>query len=306
VIEVTHLTKRYGQVTAVDDVSFTVQPGAVTGFLGPNGAGKSTTMRAIAGLDRPTSGSVRVNGKPFAEHAAPLTELGVLLDARQVHPGRRAENHLRALAATNGIGAARVREVIELTGLGPAAHRRVGGFSLGMSQRLGIAGALLGDPGTLILDEPINGLDPDGVIWVRHLLRYLAQEGRTILVSSHLMSEMAVTADRLIVIGKGRLLADSSIDALLEASGGTRVIVSSPEAARLAKAIAAPDVVISTLSPIELEVAGLDSTAIARIAAREGVLISELSTHSVSLEDAYLTLTQSELEYSAELPASTR
>jgi ABC-2 type transport system ATP-binding protein len=218
-IEVQGLTKRFGEVTAVDDLSFTVKPGVVTGFLGPNGAGKSTTLRAIAGLDRPTEGTTLVNGKPIGDHASAMRELGVLLDARRVHPGRSALDHLRALAATNGIPQRRVHEVIELTGIGSAAKRRAGTFSLGMSQRLGIAGALLGDPQTLIMDEPINGLDPDGVIWVRQLLRELAAQGRTVFLSSHLMSEMAVTADHLVVIGRGRLLADGPLDELVAQTG---------------------------------------------------------------------------------------
>jgi len=214
-IEVQNLTKRFGKVTAVDDLTFRVQPGVVTGFLGPNGAGKSTTLRAIAGLDRPDAGTTRVNGRPIEAHASAMRELGVLLDARRIHPGRTALSHLRALAASNGIGMPRVHEVIELTGLGDAANRRAGGFSLGMSQRLGIAAALLGDPQTLVMDEPINGLDPDGVIWVRSLLRQLATEGRTVFLSSHLMSELSVTADRLVVIGRGRLLAEGSLDEVL-------------------------------------------------------------------------------------------
>ncbi|QEO08781.1 ATP-binding cassette domain-containing protein [Protaetiibacter larvae] len=216
-IEVRHLTHQFGRLTAVDDISFRAEPGTVTGFLGPNGAGKTTALRAIAGLIRPTAGEVRVNGRPMREHRMPLAELGVLLDARQLHPGRRADQHLRALAATQGIPRRRVDEVIELAGLGSAAHRRVGGFSLGMSQRLGIAAALLGHPSALVLDEPINGLDPDGVIWIRELLRRLADEGRTVLLSSHLMAELALTADRILVIGQGRLLADASLAELLAA-----------------------------------------------------------------------------------------
>ena len=213
------LVKRYGAKTAVNDISFTVQPGRVTGFLGPNGAGKSTTMRMVVGLDNPTSGSVTVNGRTYAEHAAPLREVGALLDAKAVHTGRSAYNHLLALGATHGIGKARVTEVIGMTGLDSVPGKRVGGFSLGMGQRLGIAAALLGDPATLLLDEPVNGLDPDGVLWVRNLVRSLATEGRTVFLSSHLMSEMAVTADRLIVVGRGRLLADGSLDDVLARSG---------------------------------------------------------------------------------------
>jgi len=214
-IEARSLTKQYGDKTAVNDVSFTVQSGKVTGFLGPNGAGKSTTMRMIVGLDRPTSGSVTVDGKPYADYPAPLHEVGVLLDAKAVHTGRSAYNHLRAMAATHGIPTSRVNEVIEMTGLTGVAKKRVGGFSLGMGQRLGIAAALLGDPRVLILDEPVNGLDPEGVLWVRQLVRYLAAEGRTVLLSSHLMSEMAQTADHLIVLGRGRVIADAPIADIL-------------------------------------------------------------------------------------------
>jgi ABC-2 type transport system ATP-binding protein len=216
------LTKRYGATTAVSDFSFTVRPGVVTGFLGPNGAGKSTTIRMILGLDRPTSGSVTVNGRPYARHQAPLREVGALLEARSAHTGRTARSHLRALAATTGIPFRRVDEVIEIVGLSTVARRRAGKFSLGMSQRLGIAAALLGDPATLILDEPVNGLDPDGVLWVRGLLRDMAAEGRTVFLSSHLISEMSLTADRLIIIGRGRLLADASVAELT--SGGQRTL----------------------------------------------------------------------------------
>jgi ABC-2 type transport system ATP-binding protein len=218
-IEVRNVTKRFGSVTAVDDLSFTIQPGLVTGFLGPNGAGKTTTLRTIASLDRPDAGSTAVNGRPHREHRSPMRELGVLLDARSFHPGRSAIAHLSALAATNGIPRSRVAEVIELAGLGPVQRRRAGTFSLGMSQRLGIAAALLGDPQTIIMDEPINGLDPEGVVWVRSLLKQLAAEGRTVFLSSHLMSEMAETADHLIVIGRGRLLADASVDGVLTQTG---------------------------------------------------------------------------------------
>ncbi|HWK92509.1 MAG TPA: ATP-binding cassette domain-containing protein, partial [Luteimicrobium sp.] len=217
-IEAHGLTKRYGPKTAVDGISFTVRPGTVTGFLGPNGAGKSTTMRMIMGLDRPTAGSVTVNGKPYAQHRSPLTEVGALLEAKAVHTGRTAYNHLRALAATHGIPASRVGEVIEMTGLQAVAKKRVGGFSLGMGQRLGIAVALLGDPKTLILDEPVNGLDPEGVLWVRNLARFLASEGRTVFLSSHLMSEVAQTADRVLVIGRGKILADASVQEFVDGS----------------------------------------------------------------------------------------
>jgi len=298
-IEVSNLTKRFADVTAVNDISFTVQPGKVTGFLGPNGAGKTTTMRAIAGLDRPSAGTATVNGKPLAEHRAPLHEIGVLLNAGHVHPGRSAKNHLLALAATHGIGRTRVREVIELTGLESVANKRAGTFSLGMGQRLGIAGALLGDPATLVMDEPINGLDPDGVVWVRQLLRELAADGRTVFLSSHLMSEMAITADHLIVIGRGQLIADSPIAEVLAGADKSRVFVRTNDAARLAVALAAPSVTVTTVAHDELEIIGIDAGVIARIAADAGVLLHELSTHTASLEDAYMSLTRSSVEFTS-------
>ena len=298
-IEVSNLTKRFADVTAVDDISFTVQPGKVTGFLGPNGAGKTTTMRAIAGLDRPSAGTAMVNGKRLAEHRAPLHEIGVLLNAGHVHPGRSATNHLLALAATHGIGRTRVREVIELTGLESVANKRAGTFSLGMGQRLGIAGALLGDPATLVMDEPINGLDPDGVVWVRQLLRELAADGRTVFLSSHLMSEMAITADHLIVIGRGQLIADSPIAEVLAGADKSRVFVRTNDAARLAVALAAPSVTVTTVAHDELEIIGIDAGVIARIAADAGVLLHELSTHTASLEDAYMSLTRSSVEFTS-------
>ena len=298
-IEVSNLTKRFADVTAVDDISFTVQPGKVTGFLGPNGAGKTTTMRAIAGLDRPSAGTARVNGKRLAEHRAPLHEIGVLLNAGDVHPGRSAKNHLRALAATHGIGRTRVREVIELTGLESVANKRAGSYSLGMGQRLGIAGALLGDPATLVMDEPINGLDPDGVVWVRQLLRELAVGGRTVFLSSHLMSEMAMTADHLIVIGRGQLIADSPIAEVLAGAHQSRVLVRTNDVARLATALAAPSVTVTTVAHDELEISGIDAGVVARIAADAGVLLHELSTHTASLEDAYMSLTRSSVEFTS-------
>jgi len=298
-IEVSNLTKRFADVTAVDDISFTVQPGKVTGFLGPNGAGKTTTMRAIAGLDRPSAGTARVNGKRLAEHRAPLHEIGVLLNAGHVHPGRSATNHLLALAATHGIGRTRVREVIELTGLESVANKRAGSYSLGMGQRLGIAGALLGDPATLVMDEPINGLDPDGVVWVRQLLRELAAGGRTVFLSSHLMSEMAMTADHLIVIGRGQLIADSPIAEVLAGANQSRVLVRTNDVARLAMALAAPSVTVTTVAHDELEISGIDAGVIARVAADAGVLLHELSTHTASLEDAYMSLTRSSVEFTS-------
>lgn len=298
-IEVEHLTKRFGAATAVDDLSFTVRPGTVTGFLGPNGAGKSTAMRAVAGLVRPTSGTTRVNGRAIADHAAPLTEIGTLLDAGATHPGRTARSHLLALAATHGIGRARVRDVLELTGIDGAANRRVGTFSMGMGQRLGLAAALLGDPQTIMLDEPINGLDPDGIVWVRGFLRGLAAEGRTVFLSSHLMSEMAQTADHLVVIGRGRLIADAPMTQVLAGVGAARVSVRTPEADRLAAALAAPSVTVTTVAPDELEVTGLEAAAIAAVARDRGVLLHELATRTASLEEAYLSLTDAAVEFAA-------
>jgi ABC-2 type transport system ATP-binding protein len=245
-IEARALTKRYGDKVAVDDITFTVRPGVVTGFLGPNGAGKSTTMRMILGLDSPTSGEVTVNGKHYAEHRAPLREVGALLEAKAVHTGRTAYNHLMAQALTTGIPRSRVEEVIDLVGLRDVARKRTGGFSLGMGQRLGVAAALLGDPATLILDEPVNGLDPEGILWIRNLLRGLAAEGRTVFVSSHLMSEMSLTAEHLIVIGRGRLIADTSVADFIEQASTKRVRVRTPEATRLRELLAGPEVTVAS------------------------------------------------------------
>jgi ABC-2 type transport system ATP-binding protein len=291
------LSKRYGAKTAVDDVSFTVQPGKVTGFLGPNGAGKSTTMRMIVGLDQPSSGRVTVNGKPFAQHTAPLREVGALLDAKAIHTGRSAYNHLLAMGATHGIGKARVNEVIGLTGLESVAGKRVGGFSLGMGQRLGIAAALLGDPATLILDEPVNGLDPEGVLWVRTLAKHLAREGRTIFLSSHLMSEMALTADHLIVLGRGKVIADAPIADILAASTRSSVVVRSPRADQLSVMLAGPDVVITTTEHNALTVTGLSAPAIGDAAATAGIPIYELTPQRASLEEVYMQLTEDDVEY---------
>ncbi|MEQ6898298.1 ABC transporter ATP-binding protein [Microbacterium sp. KR10-403] len=291
------LTKRFGDKTAVDDVSFTVQPGKVTGFLGPNGAGKSTTMRMIVGLDRPTAGSVTVNGARYASMRAPLREVGVLLDAKAVHTGRTARNHLRAMAATHGIPSRRVDEVIELTGIGSVARKRAGKFSLGMGQRLGIAAALLGDPQTLILDEPVNGLDPEGVRWVRQFVRYAAGEGRTVLLSSHLMSEMAQTADHVIVLGRGKVLADAPLDELVRSWTTTTVRVRSPRAAELVSLIAGPDVEVSALEPGLVQVVGLAASRIGDIAAEKAIPLHELTPATGSLEDAYLALTGDAVEY---------
>ncbi|TFC03089.1 ABC transporter ATP-binding protein [Cryobacterium mannosilyticum] len=309
-IQAQSLTKRYGSKTAVDAVDFTVQPGKVTGLLGPNGAGKSTTMRMIVGLDRPSAGSVTVNGKHYREHAAPLREVGVLLDAKAVHTGRSARNHLLALAATHGIPAGRVDEVIELTGLGSVARKRVGGFSLGMGQRLGIAAALLGDPAVLILDEPVNGLDPEGVQWVRRLMRHLAAEGRTVLLSSHLMSEMALTADHLIMLGRGRVIADAPVADIIGGAGSNTVRVRSPQATRLATLLAQPDVTVTAGEQDTLDVTGISAVEIGEQAAAAGIVLHELTSIGASLEDAYMALTQNEVEYrtggSAELQEAAR
>ncbi|GEA82411.1 ABC transporter ATP-binding protein [Cellulomonas uda] len=296
-IEATNLTKRYGEKLAVDSISFRVEPGTVTGFLGPNGAGKSTTMRMIVGLDRPTSGHVTVNGKPYAEHASPLTQVGSLLEAKAVHTGRSARNHLRALAATHGISDARVTEVIEMTGLESVAKRRVGGFSLGMGQRLGIAAALLGDPRTLILDEPVNGLDPEGVLWVRNLVKYLAGQGRTVFLSSHLMSEMAVTADHLIVIGRGRIIAAGPVQDIVERGTRTSVRVVSPQATQLAELLTGPEVSVTSTEPGSLVVHGATAPQIGEAAAAAGVVLHELTPVQGSLEEAFMSLTQDTVEY---------
>ncbi|WP_433235168.1 ABC transporter ATP-binding protein [Actinomadura nitritigenes] len=302
-IEAKGLTKRYGDKTAVDDLSFTVRPGVVTGFLGPNGAGKSTTMRMILGLDRPTSGSVTVNGRPYADHAAPLHEVGALLEAKAVHTGRTAHNHLLALAATTGIPRSRVDEVTDLVGLRDVARKRAGGFSLGMGQRLGIASALLGDPRTLILDEPVNGLDPEGILWIRNLLKDLAAEGRAVFVSSHLMSEMALTADHLIVIGRGRLIADTSVTEFIERASTGRVKVRSPEAARLRDLLAGPSVTVAEPEEGTVLVSGLTSDQIGRTASANGITLLELSPQQASLEEAFMELTGESVEYRA--PART-
>ncbi|GAA1754164.1 ABC transporter ATP-binding protein [Agromyces humatus] len=294
------LTKRFGAKTAVDDISFTVRPGQVTGFLGPNGAGKSTTMRMIVGHDRPSDGGVKVNGKHYAQHRAPLREVGALLDAKAVHTGRTAENHLLAMAATHGISRQRVREVIELTGLESVARKRVGGFSLGMGQRLGIAAAMLGDPATLILDEPVNGLDPEGVLWVRQFVRHLAAEGRTVFLSSHLMSEMALTADHLIVLGKGRIITDAPVADVIAGGTGLRVHVRSPHASQLADLLAGPDITVMRAEAGVLEVTGLDAPGIGDLAAQHSLAIHELTPKNASLEEAYMALTADAVEYRTE------
>ncbi|TQJ00518.1 ABC transporter ATP-binding protein [Amycolatopsis cihanbeyliensis] len=296
-IEVENLSKRYGSTLAVEGLTFTVRPGVVTGFLGPNGAGKSTTMRMILGLHAPTTGTVRVNGAAPDQHQAPLREIGALLEATATHHGRSAYHHLHALGASNGIGKRRVTQVLELVGLTDAAHRRAGGFSLGMAQRLGIAAALLGDPSTVLLDEPVNGLDPEGIIWIRDLLNRLADEGRTVFVSSHLMREMAEIADQVVVIGKGRLIADLPLADLIGAISGHRVSVRSPQVARLRRALFGPDVTVTTVSPVELEVEGLTAERIGDVAAAEGIPLHQLTTAQASLEEAFLELTHDAVEY---------
>jgi ABC-2 type transport system ATP-binding protein len=299
-IEARQLTKRYGEKIAVDGVDFTVRPGAVTGFLGPNGAGKSTTMRMIIGLDAATSGSVTVNGRRYAQHAAPLHEVGALLEARSIHPGRSAFDHLMALAYTHGISRARVTEVIELTGLGSVARKRAGAFSLGMGQRLGIAAALLGDPQTVMLDEPVNGLDPEGVLWIRNLLTGLAAEGRTVFVSSHLMSEIALVADHLIVVGRGRVLADTTVRDLVAQAGGDTVVVAAADPAELRRVLAGPGVEITGQPGSEqLIVTGLPAREIGLTAAAHGLALFELTPRTVSLEEAFMELTKESVEYHA-------
>ena len=292
-----NLSKDFGAKHAVSDISFTVQPGKVTGFLGPNGAGKSTTMRMIVGLDKPTRGAVTVNGQNYTRMRSPLTEVGVLLDAKAVHTGRSATNHLRAMAATHGIPRARVNEVIDITGLSSVANRRAGGFSLGMGQRLGIAAALLGDPHTLILDEPVNGLDPEGVMWVRQFVRHAASQGKTVLLSSHLMSEMALTADHIIVLGRGRVLADAPVDELVRQWTTNTVRVRSPHATSLAETLARDGVTITSVAPGLLDIAGLDAVFIGDTAASHGFALHELSPATGTLEDAYLRLTGDDVEY---------
>jgi len=299
VIEIRELSKRFGTKLAVDSLSFDVHPGMVTGFLGPNGAGKSTTMRMIVGLDRPTAGTVIVDGRPYAEHPDPLHQVGVLLEAKAVHTSRSARNHLRVLAATHGIPTSRVDEMINLVGLDDVASKRAGGFSLGMGQRLGIASALLGDPSVLVLDEPVNGLDPEGVRWVRDLLKYKASQGCTVFVSSHLMSEMAVTADHLIVIGRGRLLADSPTSELIRSASSNRVMVRTPDAARLETALAGPDVTVTVTVPDVLEVDGLASARIGEIALAERIVLHELVPQQASLEEAFMEMTADTVEFHA-------
>jgi ABC-2 type transport system ATP-binding protein len=306
VIELRGLTKRYGEKTVVDDLTFTIEPGVVTGFLGPNGAGKSTTMRMVLGLETPDAGTSEVNGRPYVEHTAPAHEIGVLLDAGARHPGRSARDHLLALAATHRIPARRVDEVIGMVGLTEVAGRRSGGFSLGMGQRLGIAGALLGDPATVMLDEPVNGLDPEGIRWIRELLRGLAAEGRTVFVSSHLMSEMALTAEHLVVVGRGRLVADISVTDLVARSAAS-VRVRSPRAADLRALLVGDDVTVTTGADGALDVTGLTPEQIGDRAAAAALTVHELTPRRASLEEAYMELTADAVEYhgSPATPGST-
>ncbi|MEA2340271.1 MAG: type transport system ATP-binding protein [Solirubrobacteraceae bacterium] len=304
-IEIENVTKRYGEKVAVDDLSFVVKPGIVTGFLGPNGAGKSTTMRMILGLDAPTEGTVRVNGRSYRDLTAPLHEIGAMLEARAIHTGRSASNHLLAMAQTHGIPRKRVDEVIDLVGLQSVARKRAGGFSLGMGQRLGIASALLGDPRTVILDEPANGLDPEGILWIRTLLKRLATEGRTVFLSSHLMSEMALTAEHLVIVGRGRLIADTTVEEVVrQASLDGAVRVRTPDAAALRDALAAEGVSVQSSERDVLDVHGVASERIGEVAARDGLVLHELTPQRASLEDAYLSLTGDAVEYHTPDPAA--
>ena len=300
-IEAVGLSKRYGTTVAVDDLSFTVPPGVVTGFLGPNGAGKSTTMRLILGLDAPTAGAVTVNGRRYAEFRRPLFEVGAMLEAKAFHGGRSAYNHLLSLALSNGIGRARVADVLDLVGLDKAARRRAGGFSLGMGQRLGIAAALLGDPPVLMLDEPVNGLDPEGVLWIRNLLKSLAAEGRTIFLSSHLMSEMSLTADRLIIIGRGRLITETTIDELLRGADGASEAVRarSPQAGQLAELLRSQGATVTSGDGGTLTITGATSDAVGELAQANGLSLQELSVQRASLEDRYMELTRDSADYRA-------
>jgi ABC-2 type transport system ATP-binding protein len=305
VIEANELTKRYGSKTAVDQLSFTVRPGQVTGFLGPNGAGKTTTLRMILGLDAPTSGAATVSGVPFGTHPRGLRHVGALLDATQVHGGRSATAHLSALARSNGIPLRRVDEVLQEVGLAEVASRRIGGFSLGMKQRLGIATALLGDPPVLMFDEPINGMDPEGVLWVRRLFRRLAAEGRTVFLSSHLMSEMENTADQLVVIGRGRLIAAESVGDFAARSGCRSVVVGSPQAAALTAVLTAAGAAVEpqdSTGTAKLAVTGLPAERIGALAHENQIVLNELTTRTASLEEAFMQLTADSVEYLAGHP----
>jgi ABC-2 type transport system ATP-binding protein len=296
-ISVEGLTKRYGDTLALDDLTFSVGAGRVTGFVGPNGAGKTTTMGVLLGLNSATGGRALIGGEPYARKATPLREVGALLDASATHPGRRACDHLRWMAESNGLSRSRVHEVLELVGLGSVARRRTGSFSLGMAQRLGIAAALLGDPPVLLLDEPVNGLDPDGIVWIRGFLRSLAEEGRTVFVSSHLMAELEGTADHLIVIGRGRLLADASVADLLAGMSDGTVSLRTPDTAEVMRVLANAGGVVSSHGAGAITVTGLDATQVGSIAAQHGFRLSELSQRRATLEDAYLRLTRGAAEF---------
>ncbi|MEO7352042.1 MAG: ABC transporter ATP-binding protein [Marmoricola sp.] len=304
-IIVEHVTKRYGKKTAVNDLSFAVNPGVVTGFLGPNGAGKSTTMRMIVGLDRPDTGAVTVNGRPYIDHVAPLHQVGALLEARAIHPGRSAYNHLLSLATTTGIPRRRITEVLDLVGLSTVGRKPAGAFSLGMGQRLGIAAALLGDPDVVILDEPVNGLDPEGIVWIRNLLKSLADEGRTVFVSSHLISEIALVAEHLVVVGRGRLIADTSVSEMQRAASGVVVQVRSPRANDLARALLDDGVTVESGANLgELRVTGLDAATIGDRALAAGLPIHALIPTEVSLEEAFMRLTHHSVEFGPSEPTS--
>jgi ABC-2 type transport system ATP-binding protein len=297
-IELVGLTKVFGRTRAVDELTCSIEPGVVTGFLGPNGAGKTTTMRLILGLDRPTSGRATVGGQPYRRLTDPLRRVGALLDARQAHPNRSARNHLRWIAATNRIPADRIDRVLEMVGLESVANKKAGALSLGMSQRLGIAGALLGDPPVLLFDEPVNGLDPEGIRWVRTLMRTLAAEGRTVFVSSHLLAEMANTADRLVVIGKGRLIASTTVSEFVGRSGADTVRVRSPQLDELQRALAGAGLTTrSAPGEAALLVRGATIEAVGDIAARNALTLHELSSQQASLEEAYMKLTDEAVEY---------
>ncbi|MDO5511694.1 ABC transporter ATP-binding protein [Corynebacterium sp.] len=299
-IHVSGLTKEYGQVRAVDDLSFEVQPGIVTGFLGPNGAGKSTTMRMIVGLDTPTAGTALIDGRHYREFARPLTQVGALLDAKAVHPNRSAANHLRWLAQSNGLPTSRVDEVLDLVGLSGVAKKKAGGFSLGMGQRLGLAGALLGDPRILVLDEPVNGLDPEGIRWVRGLLRALAAEGRTVLISSHLLSEMALTADHLIVIGRGRLVADTTTEEFIRQHSAQTVLVRAEDQAGLQEHLEAAGLPVTKVNGHGLEVAGSSTEEVGALAFTGGFQLRELTKRQASLEEAFMDSTGASVQYQAQ------
>jgi ABC-2 type transport system ATP-binding protein len=302
-LKIDHLSKKYENTLAIDDLDFEVKPGVVTGFLGPNGSGKSTTMRIILGLDHPTKGRATINGKRYDELKSPLHEVGALLDAKAVHPGRSARNHLRSLAVANKIPMSRVDHVLEFTGIASVANKRVGGFSLGMSQRLGIAASLLGDPQVLLFDEPVNGLDPEGIRWIRDFFRSLAKEGRTVFVSSHLMNEMAVSADQIIVIGRGQLITQGSVNDLTASAQGT-VLVRASNIEGLTKILETKSASVTTGIDDSISVSGLSSDDIGRVAFDAGIVVFELTPQRASLEEVFMDLTADSVEYGAAMPGS--